>query len=151
VDLQVRRWLIRRGLQSVITLVIVAILLFFLMRLAPGDPLGQMSSERQLTPEQIEATRKLYQLDQPLPRQLLTWIVALAHGNLGTSFTHGRPVTSLIAERLPATLLLGGTVLLVNFTVGLWQRSHAAPSCPLCASLWQSAHAVLPVRNAPPL
>jgi len=120
VDLPVRRWLIRRSLQSVITLVIVAILLFFLMRLAPGDPLGQMSSERQLTPAQIEATRKLYQLDQPLPRQFFNWIVALAHGNLGTSFTHGRPVTSLIAERLPATLLLGGTVLLVNFTVGLW-------------------------------
>jgi peptide/nickel transport system permease protein len=116
----VRRWLVHRGLQAAITLVLVAVLLFFLMRLAPGDPLGQLGADRQLTPAQIEATRKLYQLDQPLPRQFANWAWALLHGNLGTSFTHGRPVTALIAERMPATLLLGGTVLLINFTIGLW-------------------------------
>lgn len=102
------------------TLVLVTILLFFLMRLAPGDPLGQASDQRQLTPQEIEATRKLYQLDQPLPRQLANWATALLQGDLGSSFTYGRPVTALIVERVPATLLLGGTVLLVNFTLGLW-------------------------------
>jgi peptide/nickel transport system permease protein len=116
----VTRWLLRRGLQAVMTLVLVTILLFFLMRLAPGDPLGQASDQRQLTPEQIEATRKLYQLDQPLLHQLANWTTGLLRGDLGTSFTYARPVTALIAERVPATLLLGGTVLLVNFTLGLW-------------------------------
>jgi peptide/nickel transport system permease protein len=139
VDLQVRRWLLRRGLQAAITLVLVAVLLFFLMRLAPGDPLGQLSGERQLTPEQIEATRKLYQLDQPLPRQFANWAWALLHGNLGTSFTHGRPVTALIGERLPATLLLSGTVLLVNFTLGLWLGTVQAVRRGTAADRWLTA------------
>jgi peptide/nickel transport system permease protein len=139
VDLQVRWWLLRRGLQAVITLVLVTILLFFLMRLAPGDPLGQMSGEQQLTPQQIAWTRRLYQLDQPLPRQFANWVAALAHGTLGTSFTHGRPVTSLIAERLPATLLLGGTVLLVNFTLGLWLGAVQAVRRGTPADRWLTA------------
>jgi peptide/nickel transport system permease protein len=116
----VTRWLLRRGLQAVITLILVSVLLFVLMRLAPGDPLGQVSGERQLTPQQIEAIRKLYQIDQPLARQFANWAGALMRGDLGMSFTYGRPVTALIAERLFPTLLLGGTVLLVNFTLGLW-------------------------------
>jgi peptide/nickel transport system permease protein len=116
----VTRWLLGRLLQAFVTLVLVTVLLFFLMRLAPGDPLGQLMDERQYSPAQLAALRHLYQTDQPITRQFLNWTRALLHGDLGPSFTYHRPVTALIAERLPPTLLLGGTVLLINFTVGLW-------------------------------
>jgi peptide/nickel transport system permease protein len=68
----------------------------------------------------MEAVRARYGLDQPVGRQLVAFVGGLVRGDLGVSIEHGRPVTALLAERLPATILLGGSVLLLNFTVGLW-------------------------------
>jgi peptide/nickel transport system permease protein len=114
------RWLLLRCLQAAVTLLLVAILLFCLMRLAPGDPLSRVSAEQQLTPGALAHLREQYGLDRPIARQLAVWLTGVVRGDLGTSIEYGRPITSLIAERLPATLLLGGTALLINFTLGLW-------------------------------
>ena len=114
-----RRWLLRRTLQAVLTLMVALVLLFLLAHILPGDPLSRQS-DRPLTAAQLEALRARYGLDQPLLRQLGTFLGGIVHGDLGTSIEYGRPVTALLAERLPATLLLGGTVLLLNFTVGIW-------------------------------
>jgi peptide/nickel transport system permease protein len=116
----VRRWLIRRALQSLVTLAVALVLLFLLMRIIPGDPLSRLGEGRALTPQQIQVLRDLYDLDRPLLAQLASFMRGLVHGDLGTSIEYARPVTELLIERLPATLLLGGTVLLLNFTVGLW-------------------------------
>jgi peptide/nickel transport system permease protein len=115
----VRRWLVRRTLQAALTLAVALVLLFLLVHLLPGDPLAR-EGDRALSPQQLEALRARYGLDRPLLGQLLTFLRGLAHGDLGVSIEYGRPVTGLLLERLPATLLLGGTVLLLNFTVGLW-------------------------------
>jgi peptide/nickel transport system permease protein len=115
----VRRWLVRRTLQAALTLALALVLLFLLVHVLPGDPLAR-EGDRALTPQQIEALRARYGLDRPLAGQLLTFLAGLGRGDLGTSIEYGRPVTGLLLERLPATLLLGGTVLLLNFTVGLW-------------------------------
>jgi peptide/nickel transport system permease protein len=115
-----KRWLAGRVAQAVVTFALAAVLLFVLMRLAPGDPLGRLATQRPLTPDEVAVLRARYGLDQPLARQFTAWAGALLHGDLGTSIEYGRPVAGLIAERLPATLLLGGAVLLVNFTLGLW-------------------------------
>jgi peptide/nickel transport system permease protein len=116
----VGRWLSGRILQAAITLLIALILIFLLIHLAPGDPVSQLQAERPLTPQQIASLRALYGLDRPLLAQFWSFLSGLARGDLGRSIDYGRPVTSLLAERLPATLLLGLSVLLVNFTVGLW-------------------------------
>ena len=115
-----RRWLLRRALQSLVTLVVALVILFLLMHILPGDPLSRLGEGRPLTPEQIQALRDRYDLNRPLLEQLLSFVVGLVHGDLGVSIEYARPVTGLLVERLPATLLLGGTVLLLNFTVGLW-------------------------------
>jgi peptide/nickel transport system permease protein len=115
----VRRWLVRRTLQAALTLLIALVLLFLLIHLLPGDPLAR-EGERALTPEQTEALRARYGLDRPLIGQLATFLGGLARGNLGASIQYGRPVTGLLLERLPATALLGGTVLLLNFVLGVW-------------------------------
>ena len=113
-------WLLRRALQAVVTFAIALALLFLLMRAAPGDPLYRLSEDRPISPREIEALRARYGLDQPLGTQLAAFTTGLLRGDLGVSIEHGRPVTTLLAERLPATVLLGGSVLLLNFTVGLW-------------------------------
>jgi peptide/nickel transport system permease protein len=101
-------------------------LMFVLMRAAPGDPLSRLSGDRPLSPRELAVLRARYGLDQPIQEQLSAFLKGLVRGDLGASIEYGRPVTQLLAERLPASLLLGGTVLLVNFTVGLWLGSRQA-------------------------
>jgi peptide/nickel transport system permease protein len=113
-------WLLRRALQAVATFAVALALLFILMRAAPGDPLMRLSEDRPISPQEIALLRARYGLDQPVGRQLVAFLQGLGRGDLGVSIEYGRPVSALIAERLPATLLLGGSVLLLNFTVGLW-------------------------------
>jgi peptide/nickel transport system permease protein len=113
-------WLFRRGGQAVTAFAVAVALLFFLMRAAPGDPLSRLSENRPLAPAEIAVLKTRYGLDQPVGTQFISFIRGLVHGDLGVSIEYGRPVTGLLAERLPATLLLGGSVLLLNFTLGLW-------------------------------
>ena len=114
------RWLLRRTAQAAVTLAVAIVLLFLLMHVLPGDPLSRLGEGRPLTAAESEALRARYGLDRPLLSQLGAFLTGLARGDLGTSIEYGRPVSTLIAERLPATLLLGGSVLVLNFTVGLW-------------------------------
>jgi peptide/nickel transport system permease protein len=113
-------WLLRRALQAVVAFAIALTILFFLMRAAPGDPLSRVSEGRPLSPAEIAALRARYGLDQPVGTQFVSFVSGLLRGDLGVSIEYGRPVTALLAERLPATILLGASVLLLNFTVGLW-------------------------------
>lgn len=114
------RWLAARLAQAALTTAVAVALTFFLMRAAPGDPLARLSEDRPLTAEQSAALRARYGLDQPLPTQFASFVSGVARGDLGVSIEYGRPVTHLIRERLPATLLLGGTVLLLTFALGSW-------------------------------
>jgi peptide/nickel transport system permease protein len=99
---------------------VALVLLFILMRAAPGDPLSRLGEHRPLSQEEIQVLRARYGLDRPVGTQFVSFLTGLVHGDLGVSIEYGRPVTTLLAERLPATVLLGGSVLLLNFTVGLW-------------------------------
>jgi peptide/nickel transport system permease protein len=113
-------WLFRRTLQAAVTFLVALAILFVLLRAAPGDPLSRLGSDRPISPREIAVLRARYGLDQPVAVQLAAFLKGLARGELGVSIEYGRPVTALLAERLPATLLLGGSVLLLNFTAGLW-------------------------------
>src|SRR5688500_18944081 len=73
-----------------------------------------------LTPEARAVLEELYGVDRPPLEQFQAFLQGVAQGDLGRSIGYGLPVSTLIASRLPATLLLGGSVLLLNFTVGLW-------------------------------
>ena len=112
---------LRRILQGIVTLALSGLLLFVLMRLAPGDPLARLEGDTQLSAEETRQLRQRFGLDQPIGTQLAAYAGGLARGDLGISIGHyPERVSSLIASRLPATLLLGGAVLLLNFTVGIW-------------------------------
>jgi peptide/nickel transport system permease protein len=113
-------WVVRRALQAAITFTVALALLFVLMRAAPGDPLSRLRGDRPISAAEVALLRARYGLDQPVGAQLVSFVGGLVRGDLGVSIEYGRPVTALLAERLPATLLLGGSVLLLNCTVGLW-------------------------------
>ncbi|MGC4394496.1 ABC transporter permease [Hydrogenophaga sp. T2] len=90
----------------------LAVLNFFLLRLAPGDVAQVIASEAgSASPAYIAALREQFGLDQPLLHQFGAYLLNLAQLNLGHSFRHGLPVLDLIAQRLPATLLLMGAAI----------------------------------------
>lgn len=103
-----RRLLSRLG-QAVGTLAGAALLVWSLQLLAPGDPAREVLVAKGFerpTAEQIAATRAALGLDEPAPLRLGRWFAGLLHGDLGTSWSTGRPVVVELTERLPATARL---------------------------------------------
>ncbi|TFG54480.1 MAG: ABC transporter permease [Gemmatimonadales bacterium] len=115
-----RRWIAGRTAQAAVTIAVAAVLMFVLMRVTPGDPLARLMGDRPMSAEEVAALQALYGLDQPIPQQFTRFVSGLARGELGVSIEYRIPVTTLIRQRLPASLLLGGTVLVLNFTLGIW-------------------------------
>lgn len=107
------QYIIRRLIQSFFLLLGITIVAFFLQRAAPGGPAGFVEDER-LGRDYIEQQRREFGLDQPLPVQYGKWLINAAQGDFGRSFVSKRPVIDLIRERLPATLLLTGTGLIIG-------------------------------------
>src|SRR5216683_2135336 len=94
-------FVVRRVVLSVPVLVVT----FILGRLVPGDPCRAMLGEK-ATSEVCDSFIRRYGLDQPLPNQFVIYVDNVLHGDLGDSFRYGRPVTDLLAERLPVTFEL---------------------------------------------
>jgi peptide/nickel transport system permease protein len=113
------QYLFRRTLQAIPLLLVTTILIFFLVRLAPGGPLAAAERNPNVTPEQLAVLRHKYGLDQPLVVQYLKWMRQLFRGDLGESIKMHRPVGTLIMERLPNTLLLVGISFLVTILIAI--------------------------------
>lgn len=112
-----RRYVLRRVLQLVPTTAAILLVGFLLIHLAPGDPVLALAGENG-DAEYYAFVREKFGLDRPLPVQLWTYAGNVVTGDLGTSYVQGRPVSHVIAERLPATLLLTGTALALSTTLG---------------------------------
>lgn len=113
------RFILRRLAASLLLLYLILTATFFLLHLAPGSPAGLMLEDGRISLEQRENLRRIYGFDQPLPVQYARWMGAVLRGNWGTSFALQRPVTAVILDALPATLLLAGAALLVEQGAGL--------------------------------
>ncbi len=116
------RYVVKRLLQAIPLLLGIATITFFIVHLAPGDPMDMYLEERyrrEVDPQVIELIRKRYGLDQPIHVQYVKWIGNLGKGDLGESFRYRRPVASLLAERIPYTLQLAGLALLFDALFGI--------------------------------
>lgn len=112
-------YIARRVLNSVPLLIGVSILLFAVLRLAPGDPTDIYADIPGVSAQVIDNLRRELGLDQPLPLQYLHWLGAAVRGQWGYSIRSGRPVVGEIRRRLPATLLLGGTAFALALLVAI--------------------------------
>ena len=104
--------IVRRLLSMLPVMGIVAICVFLLLHLAPGDPAAIIAGEN-ATPENIARINAQLGLDQPVWKQFLVWVGALLQGDLGSSMFWGDPVTSLIGQRAEPTISLAICTLLV--------------------------------------
>lgn len=112
------RPLLRRAVSGVAVVVGVVTLLFFLLRLAPGDP-ARLLLGPAATPEQVAAQRHTLGLDRPLPAQYAAWVGQVARGDWGTSIATGRPVGRMLGEAWPATVRLVGLSLALSYLLGI--------------------------------
>lgn len=117
-------FVLRRLEEAVAVFIVVVILAFVLVRLAPGGP---FDAERAVAPEVLKSLNARYHLDDPWPRQLLDYAAGALRGDLGPSYRYpGRSVNEIIAAGLPVTLELGLYAFMVALVVGLGAGISAA-------------------------
>ncbi|HEU4993706.1 MAG TPA: ABC transporter permease [Gemmatimonadaceae bacterium] len=110
--------LLRRIAAALLLLWLVVTLTFVLVRLAPGDPAAFLVSPGASAADAAR-TRAELGLDRSMPLQYARWLGATLRGDLGMSFATGQPVSRVLREAAPVSLLLGGTSLLLTFLVGV--------------------------------
>jgi peptide/nickel transport system permease protein len=111
-------YIVRRVGDAVPTLFLSTVLVFLLLRLLPGDPAVVLAGS-QATPEAVEAIRQSMGLNEPLPLQYIIWLGHVARGDLGTSIFTQVPVSTLLGQRIPATLTLAVVALCLSTTLAL--------------------------------
>ena len=112
------RYLVRRLLGTLPVLLVVAGVVFMLVRIAPGDP-ARLVADDLATEDDIAAIRRQMGLDQPVWLQFIAWLGRLLQGDFGTSLLSGLPVTQLISQRLEATLSLACSTLFLAVLVAV--------------------------------
>lgn len=115
----------RRLLQVLPAAAAVVLIGFVLIHAAPGDPVVALAGQNG-DAEYYAFIREKFGLDQPLPRQLATYVSRVAQGDLGNSYLQGRPVSAIVLERIPATLLLSVTALALSSVGGVLLGALAA-------------------------
>jgi len=117
----------QRIVKGVVVLVAIIVMNFFLIRLAPGDPAMVMAGEAGASDQVFVAQlREKFGLDRPLPEQLFVYVKGVLALDLGFSFRQQAPVSKLILDRLPATLLLTFTAFAISLVLGVLFGALAA-------------------------
>lgn len=126
-------YIIRRFIYMVIILLMVSVITFTIIQLPPGDYLTSYISKLRasgsiVTEDEIFSLRKQYGLDLPLYQQYFTWMRKMFHGDFGTSFMLYEPVSRLIANRLPLTVMISLCTLIFTYVIaipiGIYSATH---------------------------
>src|SRR5215212_4270265 len=113
------RYLIKRLLIAVPSLLGISVILFTVLALAPGDPFGELATNPAVPPEVREALRVKFGLDDPVVVRYFRWIAAMAQGDWGFSFASRIDVDKLILQRLPASLFVIGSAQLLALLIAV--------------------------------
>jgi peptide/nickel transport system permease protein len=123
-------YIIRRLFIAIIILFIVTLIVFFSIRLLPGDPLviflGQQASQGGISTAELDRLREEYGLNDPIMVQYGNWLWGILRGDLGTSIYYHEDVGALMGERFPITLHLGLLAFIINIVVGVLMGVAAA-------------------------
>lgn len=111
-------YILRRVLAVIPVMLLVAVFVFLLLRLTPGDPAAILAGDM-ATPAQLERIREAMGLNEPLHIQFIKWIGQLAHGNLGTSLISSTPVSSMIAGRIGPTFSIAILTILMSVALAI--------------------------------
>lgn len=124
-------YLVRRFFYMIGMLIVMSVVAFVVVQLPPGDYVTSYIANlaetgERATESQVAALKQQYGLDLPIALQYVKWISNMFQGNFGMSFELNRPVTELIAERLPLTLVLSVSTLLFTYIVAIFVGIYSA-------------------------
>ncbi len=100
------KYIIKKTIYALITIILVIIFNYFLFRIIPGDPLSMVMRNPKASPEAIQRIIETYGLDKSQFEQFVIYLKDLFHGNLGTSFQWKEPVTEVIGPKILPTVIL---------------------------------------------
>jgi peptide/nickel transport system permease protein len=133
---------ISKLIAAVITILAITCVNFVIFRMAPGDPIRMMFRDPRVSAEQMQKVREKFGLDKPLSGQFVAYVKELAKGDLGISFWQKRPVLEVIGDRVPQTLILVITALVIAVVLGTlfgamagWRGGTRFDSIVMSASL----------------
>jgi peptide/nickel transport system permease protein len=113
------QYMLRRTLVAIPTLLVISAVIFFILALAPGDPLSDFATNPAVPPEVRDNIRRSFGLDQPVYVQYFRWLTALFRGDWGFSFASRMPVLDLVAQRIPQTLQVAGTAYIIGLLIAI--------------------------------
>ncbi|MEO0847776.1 MAG: ABC transporter permease [Cyanobacteria bacterium J06648_1] len=111
------QYFIKRLLIAIPTLIAISLIIFTILAIAPGDPLGEFASNPAITPEVRENIRQSLGLDQPTHIRYIKWFSSFIRGDMGYSFNSRSPVAELLWQRLPTTFMIVGTAYLLALAI----------------------------------
>lgn len=113
------RYLIRRGIISIFTLIAISMVVYAILAMAPGDPLAGFASNPNVPPELRERIRKTMGLDDPIYVQYMKWATAYVQGDWLQSYSAKIPVRDYVMARLPVTLTISGSAFLLSILIAV--------------------------------
>ena len=113
------RYLIRRAIISIVTLIAISMVVYGILAIAPGDPLSGFANNPNVPPELRERIRKTMGLDDPIHVQYLRWAQAYVQGDWLQSYSAKIPVRDYVMSRLPTTLMISGSAFLISVLVAI--------------------------------
>jgi peptide/nickel transport system permease protein len=113
------RYLIRRGIISIFTLIAISVVIYTILAIAPGDPLSGFASNPNVPPELRERIRKTMGLDDPIYVQYAKWATAYIQGDWLQSYSAKIPVRDYVMSRLPVTLTISGSAFLLSILIAV--------------------------------
>src|SRR5512140_3360587 len=111
-------YLVRRVLAAIPVMGVVALFVFLLLRLTPGDPAALLAGDN-ATPERLERIRTSLGLNEPLYTQFFTWIGKLLHGDLGVSLMSNVPVLQMISQRLEPSISIAVSTIILAIVIAV--------------------------------
>jgi peptide/nickel transport system permease protein len=137
-----KRFIIRRLIEIAVIFFVIMTVLFVLFRLAPGDPVERMV-DPSMTPEDAQLLMESLGLDEPVWKQYVYYLKNVATGNMGISFHYGEPVIRILMNRLPNTMLLFTTSIILSALLGVfwgkiaaWRRGERADTLMTIGALF---------------
>ena len=137
-----KRFIFRKIVAACLTIIVIVCVNFVIFRMAPGDPIRMMFNDPRASAEDLQLLRQKFGLDKPLSGQFVAYVKGLARGDLGMSFSHRRPVLEVIALKIPPTLLLVVSSLIIAVLLGValgalsgWKSGTKLDTFILTASL----------------
>jgi len=114
-----KRFFLRKVVAAILTIAVIVCANFFIFRMAPGDPVRMMFRDPRVSADSLDKMKEKFGLDKPLSGQFVAYVKNLARGDMGLSFSQQKPVLEVLAERIPNTLLLVVTALVIAIFLGV--------------------------------